>query len=136
VRTREDEATLAELLHPLASLFVPLFFVVMGLQVDLRSLASLPAVGFGLVLTLCAFAGKLACVLGVREGGVSRLAVAIGMLPRGEVGLIFAGIGTTLTLAGQPLLSPSLFSAVVLMVLVTTLVAPVGLRWALQRRRV
>jgi Kef-type K+ transport system membrane component KefB len=134
VRTREDEATLAELLHPLASLFVPLFFVVMGLQVDLGSLASLPAVGFGLVLILCAFAGKLACALGVRERGASRLAVAIGMLPRGEVGLIFAGIGTTLTLAGQPLLSPSLFSAVVLMVLVTTLVAPVGLRWAFQRR--
>jgi Kef-type K+ transport system membrane component KefB len=133
VQTREDEATLAELLHPLASLFVPLFFVVMGLQVDLGSLASLPAVGFGLVLILCAVAGKLACALGVREGGVSRLAVAIGMLPRGEVGLIFAGIGTTLTFAGQPLLSPSLFSAVVLMVLVTTLVAPVGLRWAVQR---
>jgi hypothetical protein len=50
------------------------------------------------------------------------------------VGLIFAGIGTTLTLSGQPLLSPSLFSAVVLMVLVTTLVTPVGLEWAFHRR--
>jgi Kef-type K+ transport system membrane component KefB len=134
VRTRQEDATLAELLHPLSSLFVPLFFVVMGLQVDLWSLASLPALGVGLVLILCAFAGKLACALGVLGGGVSRLAVAIGMLPRGEVGLIFAGIGTTLTLAGQPLLSPGLFAAVVLMVLVTTLVAPVGLRWAFQRR--
>jgi Kef-type K+ transport system membrane component KefB len=92
--------------------------------------------GFGLVLIVCAFAGKLACAVGVRGRDVSRLAVAIGMMPRGEVGLIFAGIGTTLTLAGQPLLSPSLFSAVVLMVLVTTLVAPVGLRWAIQRRGV
>jgi Kef-type K+ transport system membrane component KefB len=136
VRTREEDATLAELLHPLSSLFVPLFFVVMGLQVDLGSLASLSALGFGLVLILCAFAGKLACAVGVRGRGVSRLAVAIGMMPRGEVGLIFAGIGTTLTLAGQPLLSPSLFSAVVLMVLVTTVVTPVGLRWAFQRRGV
>jgi Kef-type K+ transport system membrane component KefB len=134
VRTRQEDATLAELLHPLSSLFVPLFFVVMGLQVDLWSLASLPALGVGLVLILCAFAGKLACALGVLGGGVNRLAVALGMLPRGEVGLIFAGIGTTLTLAGQPLLSPGLFAAVVLMVLVTTLVAPVGLRWAFQRR--
>jgi Kef-type K+ transport system membrane component KefB len=133
VRTREEDATLAELLHPLASLFVPLFFVVMGIQVDLGSLASLPALGFGLVLILCAVAGKLACALGVLTRGVSRLAVAIGMIPRGEVGLIFAGIGTTLTLAGQPLLSPGLFAAVVLMVLVTTLVTPVGLRWAFQR---
>jgi Kef-type K+ transport system membrane component KefB len=134
VRTRQEDATLAELLHPLSSLFVPLFFVLMGLQVDLWSLASLPALGVGLVLILCAFAGKLACGLGILGGGVSRLVVAIGMLPRGEVGLIFAGIGTTLTLAGQPLLSPGLFAAVVLMVLVTTLVAPVGLRWAFQRR--
>jgi Kef-type K+ transport system membrane component KefB len=110
-RKSSCSSTLAELLHPLSSLFVPLFFVVMGLQVDLGSLASLPALGFGLVLILCAFAGKLACAVGVLGRGVSRLAVAIGMLPRGEVGLVFAGIGTTLTLAGQPLLSPSLFSA-------------------------
>jgi Kef-type K+ transport system membrane component KefB len=136
VRTREEDATLAELLRPLSSLFVPLFFVVMGIQVDLGSLASLPALEFGLVLILCAFAGKLACAVGVLTAGVSRLAVAIGMIPRGEVGLIFAGIGTTLTLTGQPLLSPGLFSAVVLMVLVTTLVTPVGLRLVFQRRGV
>jgi Kef-type K+ transport system membrane component KefB len=136
VRTREEDATLTELLHPLSSLFVPLFFVLMGIQVDVGSLTSLPVLGFGLVLILCAFVGKLACALGVFGGGVSRLAVAIGMIPRGEVGLIFAGIGTTLTLADQPLLSPSLFSAIVLMVLVTTLAAPVGLRWAFRRRAI
>jgi Kef-type K+ transport system membrane component KefB len=134
VRTRQEDATLAELLHPLSSLFVPLFFVLMGIQVDLGSLASLPVLGFGLVLILCAFVGKLACALGVLGGGINRLAVAIGMIPRGEVGLIFAGIGTTLSLAGQPLLSQGMFSAIVLMVLVTTLVTPVGLRWIFQRR--
>ncbi len=134
VRTRQEDATLAELLRPLASLFVPLFFVLMGIQVDLRSLASLPALGFGAVLVFCAFVGKLACALGVLGGGTNRLAVAIGMIPRGEVGLIFAGIGTRLSLDGQPLLSQGLFSAVVLMVLITTLVTPVGLRWTFQRR--
>jgi Kef-type K+ transport system membrane component KefB len=134
VRTREEDATLAELLHPLASLFVPLFFVLMGIQVDLRSLINLPALGFGAVLILCAFLGKLACALGVLEGGTNRLAIAIGMIPRGEVGLIFAGIGTRLSLDGQPLLSQGLFSAIVLMVLVTTLVTPVGLRWIFQPR--
>jgi Kef-type K+ transport system membrane component KefB len=134
VRTREEDATLAELLHPLASLLVPLFFVVMGLQVQLGSLANPTALGFGGLLLVCALAGKLACALGVLERGLNRLAIAIGMVPRGEVGLIFAGIGTRLTLEGQPLLSPSLFSAVVLMVLVTTLVAPIGLRWAFSGR--
>jgi Kef-type K+ transport system membrane component KefB len=114
---------------------VPLFFVVMGLQVQLGSLANPTALGFGGLLLVCAMAGKLACALGVLERGLNRLAIAIGMVPWGEVGLIFAGIGTRLTLEGQPLLSPSLFSAVVLMVLLTTLVAPIGLRWAFNGRR-
>jgi Kef-type K+ transport system membrane component KefB len=52
------------------------------------------------------------------------------MIPRGEVGLIFAGIGVGLSLNGQPILSLGAFSAIVLMVLVTTIVAPIGLRWA------
>lgn len=133
VRSREEEATLSELLSPLSSLFVPLFFVLMGIQVHLGSLASPVVVGFGLVLIFSALAGKLACALGVVERGVNRLAVAIGMIPRGEVGLIFAGIGTSLTLQGQPVLSQGLFSAIVLMVLITTLVTPVGLRWAFGR---
>jgi Kef-type K+ transport system membrane component KefB len=134
VRTREEDATLAELLHPLSSLLVPLFFVLMGIQVDLKSLASPMALGFGVVLIICALAGKLACALGVLRPGINRVAVAIGMIPRGEVGLIFAGIGTRMTLEGQPLLSPSLFSAVVLMVLVTTLVTPLGLHWVFTHR--
>jgi Kef-type K+ transport system membrane component KefB len=89
--------------------------------------------GFGIVLVVCAIAGKLASGLGLARPGMNRLAVAFGMVPRGEVGLIFAGIGTSLTLQGAPLLSQGTFSAVVLMVLVTTLVAPVGLRWAFGR---
>jgi hypothetical protein len=53
----------------------------------------------------------------------------------GRGGLIFAGIGTSLTLDGRPVLSPGVFSAVILMVLVTTLATPPGLRWALRRAR-
>lgn len=132
VQYGEEHATLSELLHPLSSLFVPLFFVLMGLKVDLASLADPGALGLAGVLILCALAGKLACGLAVVAKGVNRLAVAIGMVPRGEVGLIFAGIGTTLTLDGQPILSQGVFSAAVLMVLVTTLAAPIGLRWSLR----
>ncbi len=133
VRTRKEEATLSELIHPLSNLFVPLFFVLMGIQVHLESFASPQTLALGIVLILCALAGKLACALGVVGGGVNRLAVAIGMIPRGEVGLIFAGIGASLTLQGQPILPQGAFSAIVLMVLVTTLLAPVGLRWAFRR---
>lgn len=134
VRTRKEEATLSELMHPLSTLFVPLFFVLMGIQVHLGSLASPNILTLGAVLILCALAGKLACALGVVSRGVNRLAVGIGMIPRGEVGLIFAGIGASLTLQGQPVLSQGAFSAIVLMVLATTLLAPVGLRWAVGRK--
>jgi Kef-type K+ transport system membrane component KefB len=133
VRTRAEDATLAELLHPLSSLFVPLFFVLMGVQVHVGSIASSEMLLFAAALNLAAVVGKLVCGLGVVTRGVRRLAVGIGMVPRGEVGLIFAGLGTALTLDRQPLLSPAVFSAVVLMVLVTTLVAPVGLRWVFNR---
>jgi Kef-type K+ transport system membrane component KefB len=135
VRARQEEATLSELMHPLSALFVPLFFVLMGIQVDVGSLASPDIMLLGAVLVLCGLAGKLACGLGVLGDGGNRLAVGIGMVPRGEVGLIFAGIGVQLTLEGKPLLTDGMFSAIVLMVLVTTLLAPIGLRWAFSRSK-
>lgn len=134
VRARQEEATLSELMHPLSSLFVPLFFVLMGIQVHLGSLARADILALGATLIICALAGKLACSLVSGGRGVNRLAVGIGMIPRGEVGLIFAGIGVSLTLQGQPVLSQGVFSAIVLMVLATTLLAPLGLRWAFRPR--
>jgi len=133
IRTSSEEESLSGLLHPLSSLFVPLFFVLMGIKVDLGSLASPAILILGAALVLCGIAGKLACALGVIERRINRLAVAIGMIPRGEVGLIFAGIGSSLTLQGRPVLSQGAFAAIVLMVLVTTLLAPIGLRWAFRR---
>ena len=133
VRTREEHATLSELLRPLSQICVPLFFVLMGTHVHLKTASAFIVFGFGMVLILAAVTGKLACALGVTQRKVNRLAVAIGMIPRGEVGLIFAGVGTSLTLQRQPVLSQDIFSAVVFMVLVTTLVTPVGLRWAFAR---
>jgi Na+:H+ antiporter len=61
--------------------------------------------------------------------------VALGMLPRGEVSLIVAGLGTSLMLEGEPLFPQSVFSALVLVVLVTTLITPIGLRWIFQLNR-
>ncbi len=132
VRTPGEKATLSELLHPLSSLFVPLFFVLMGIQVDVPSLVTRESLAFGVVLVLVAVASKLACAAGVVTAGINRLVVGIGMVPRGEVGLIFAGIGAALLLEGRPLLSQTAFSALVLMVVVTTLLTPIGLRWALR----
>jgi len=134
IRAREEHAALSELMHPLSAIFVPLFFILMGIRVDATSLASPDILALGTVLVVCALAGKLVCGLGVFGGGVNRLAIGIGMIPRGEVGLIFAAIGVRLTLETKPLLTEGLFSAMVLMVLVTTLLTPIGLRWAFTRR--
>jgi Kef-type K+ transport system membrane component KefB len=85
------------------------------------------------VLIVCAIVDKLACAFGVVEHGIRRLPVAIGMIPRGEVGLIFAGIGTQVMLEGNPILTQHVYSAVVVMVVVTTLIVPTGLRWAFSK---
>jgi Kef-type K+ transport system membrane component KefB len=130
VRSKADEATLRDLLNPLSNLLVPLFFVLMGLQVNLVSLAAPSALALGSLLIVCAIIGKLVCALGVVGRSIRRLPVGIGMIPRGEVGLIFAGIGTQVMLEGHPILTQDVYSAVVVMVVVTTLIVPTGLRWA------
>src|SRR5262249_12720472 len=97
LRARDPEKrSLHGLLAPLASFLVPVFFVLMGMRVDLRSFARIEIMGFAAVLTAVAVLGKQACSLGVLEKGADRLAVGLGMIPRGEVGLIFASIGATL----------------------------------------
>ncbi len=128
-----DEVELEDLVRPIAWLLVPVFFIRMGAGVDLRSFADPQVVGIALALTGAAVLGKGACAAGVLGGAARRLPVAVGMIPRGEVGLIFAGIGRSLTLNGQPVISTSLFSAVVVMVVVTTLISPPALKWALGR---
>jgi Kef-type K+ transport system membrane component KefB len=130
IRAGAAEITLRELLTPLSQVFVPLFFVLMGLQVDVSNFADPSALALGGVLILGAIVGKVVCGLGVVRSGINRLAVGIGMIPRGEVGLIFAGIGSRLSLDGAPILSQETYSALIIMVLVTTLITPFGLRWA------
>ena len=94
-----------------------------------------PAVlGLAGALTLAAIVGKQMSMLGVVTKGVDRLVVGIGMIPRGEVGLIFANIGLGLHVAGKPIVDQDTFSAVVVMVIVTTMVTPPALKWAFTRK--
>jgi Kef-type K+ transport system membrane component KefB len=127
------EHTIEEMLQPITTFLVPIFFVLMGIRVDLSTFGHLNILGFAAVLTLVAIIGKQVCGLAVAERGLNRLAVGLGMIPRGEVGLIFAGIGMTLRLNGEQVVSVPTFSAVVIMVIVTTLVTPPVLKWALTR---
>jgi Kef-type K+ transport system membrane component KefB len=67
------------------------------------------------------------------EKGLDRISVGVGMIPRGEVGLIFASIGASMTLGGVPVVSAATYSAVVIMVIATTLITPIILKMTLER---
>ena len=134
------ERDLSDLLQPVSTVLVPIFFVLMGLKVDLRLFTRLDILGFAAVLTLAAIIGKQVCAGGVIERGIDRLTVGIGMIPRGEVGLIFAGIGATLMLptatgVSEPVINSATFGAVVIMVIITTLVTPFALKWSIGRKK-
>jgi Kef-type K+ transport system membrane component KefB len=128
------EHGLEELVHPISGFLVPVFFVLMGMKTDLRSFAQPGVLGLAAALTIAAIIGKQACSLGVFEKGLDKLSIGIGMVPRGEVGLIFANIGLGLTIAGERVISEATYSAVVVMVIGTTMLTPPALKWSLGRR--
>jgi Kef-type K+ transport system membrane component KefB len=122
-----------EFVSPIVAVFAPLFFVRTGMSVKLGGLS-----GETLLLTFClvvaAIVGKLACGLGIRKKSGDRLTIGIGMTPRGEVGLIFAGAALAIRSGDKPLLSPGVHAALVATVFVTTIVAPPALAWRLRKR--
>ncbi|HEX2677150.1 MAG TPA: cation:proton antiporter, partial [Polyangiales bacterium] len=133
--TERGERGLEELVRPISGLLTPIFFVLMGMRTQLASFAQPGVLGLAAVLTVAAILGKQACGLGVLGRGVDRLTVGIGMIPRGEVGLIFANLGSALTLGGAAVVDHATYSAIVAMVIVTTLITPPALEWAFARKR-
>lgn len=127
------EHGIEELIEPISIFLVPIFFVSMGMRVDLTTFGQIEILGFAAVLTLAAILGKQVCSLAIFDREINRIAIGIGMVPRGEVGLIFAGIGAKLMLDGEPVISVSTYSAVVIMVIVTTLVTPPALKASLKQ---
>jgi len=87
------------------------------------------------VLTLAAILGKQVCGLAASPQ-LNRLVIGFGMNPRGEVGLIFASIGATLMIDGSKVVSPALYTAIVLVVMLTTMMTPPLLKWAIARQAV
>ena len=120
------------LLRPISTFLVPVFFVLMGLRVDLSVFGQAGILGFTAALIAVALVSKQACSLGVLDRGTDRLAVGLGMIPRGEVGLVFAGIGSGLMIGAERVVDPMIFSAIVAMIAATTLLTPPLLAWRLQ----
>ena len=117
--------SVVEKIEPVADVFTPIFFVVVGAPVNVHLFIPGSAdfdaavLVVGLILTAVAIVGKLVAGLAVRRAGISKLVVGVGMVPRGEVGLIFAAIGLS---AG--ILSGEVYSAILIMVILSTFVVP------------
>jgi Kef-type K+ transport system membrane component KefB len=114
-----QHARIADGLGPLGHVFIPVFFASIGINADLSAMVKPQVLALAAVLTVVAIIGKLISAAGVTEPGVDRLMVGIGMIPRGEVGLIFASIGLS-----RGVLNEDLYGAVLIMVLVTTVITP------------
>ncbi len=125
--------SLHQLVRPLSSFLAPVFFVLTGMRVELDALGRTEVLGLGAALTLAAVVGKLVAGFGAIGSRLDRLSVGIGMVPRGEVGLIFANIGLGLAVAAERVVDEALYAAVVMMVLVTTMITPPALKWSLGR---
>jgi len=126
---------LEDFLSPITALLSPIFFVFVGLKVDLASFANPSLIGFAGALTLAAILGKQLCAFGAL-GKLNKKAIGIGMVPRGEVVLFFAGVGASLTLVNkegvtQAVVSSDTFSAIVITVMITTLITPPLLKWSM-----
>lgn len=118
---------------PIADILVPIFFVTVGAKADLGVLNPVVAENrAGLIiasfLIAVAIIGKVITGWAVfGQPGVNRLAIGVGMIPRGEVGLVFAGIGSASGVLDKPL-----EAAIIVMVILTTFLAPPLLQWALK----
>lgn len=125
VINKYSERQIDELIAPISLFFVPIFFVVTGMNVNLTTLSDPTVLVVALGITVAAIVGKY--VAGYAAGPVNKSIVGWGMVPRGEVGLIFAAKGKFLGVV-----SDELFSVIIIMVILTTLLAPPILNYLLQ----
>jgi Kef-type K+ transport system membrane component KefB len=133
----EHQGLIEERLKPITDVFVPIFFVLVGVAVDLAHLNPFNPQSRSILLlagglTLVAIIGKLVSGWGVLDRRVNRWVVGVGMVPRGEVGLIFAGVGL-----GAHIITDGQYGAILIVVALTTFFSPVFLKrllWQEARR--
>jgi Kef-type K+ transport system membrane component KefB len=117
-------------LTPVGHLFIPVFFLQIGINVDVTAFVDLSVIGLALAITAVAIVGKVAAGWGAGSLRADRLTIGLGMIPRGEVGLIFASIGLA-----NAVFTQDLYASVLLMVLITTLITPPLLNWRTRQLR-
>ncbi len=129
----EKQQELESQIIPIADMLVPIFFVTVGAKTDLGVLnpavaSNREGLAMALFLVVVAILGKVVTGLAVfGQPQINRLAIGVGMIPRGEVGLVFAGVGSASGVLSEPL-----EAAIVVMVILTTFLAPPLLRIVFQ----
>ena len=112
----------------LGAIFIPVFFLQIGIDTDVTKFFSGHVLFVAAILTIIAIFGKVVAALGARGANADKLLIGIGMIPRGEVGLIFASIGVAVGVFDD-----ELYAVVLLVVLLTTVITPPLLRWRIER---
>ena len=118
------QAQVASDLNSVGTFFIPVFFLLIGVNADLEAMLRPEVLAIAGVLTIVAVVGKLVSAVGAVGLHVDRLLIGVGMIPRGEVGLIFASIGLA-----EGVIDDELYGALLVVVLLSTLVTPPVLRW-------
>ena len=127
LRTNKKFAkTIEQQMQPIISLFTPIFFVVVGLSINLREIdwASPHVWGFSLVLLAAAIVGKLLGAFAIRESLASRIMIGMSMVPRGEVGLIFVELGRI-----SGIFNNEIHAGMVIVIVLTTIIPPFAMKW-------
>ncbi|MCB0359044.1 MAG: cation:proton antiporter, partial [Bdellovibrionales bacterium] len=119
------ERELEKTLTPVVKVLAIFFFVITGAHLEIGVFADPVTLLFGVGFSLLAIIGKYAApFLSVFDAGVDRRALGWGMVGRGEVGILFAGLGATMSLAGNHVIGPQAYGALLLMIVVTTIIGP------------
>jgi Kef-type K+ transport system membrane component KefB len=116
---KHKQTHVEDLISTISLIFVPVFFVYTGMQIDFGSLLQPRLYAIAAVISIFAIIGKVVAGLAAKGSRREKLLVGVSMVPRGEVGLIFAATGKATGVLGD-----ELFSVIVLVVIITTFIAP------------
>ncbi len=125
----QGERSIHDYIRPIAIFFVPIFFVLTGMKVKLEVFTDLSVLSVALAITAVAILGKLVCGWCFSSSTpINRLIIGVGMIPRGEVGLIFATVGKAIGVVND-----EIYAITVIMVILSTLIPPPILSWLIKR---
>ncbi|MCA9333119.1 cation:proton antiporter [Candidatus Saccharibacteria bacterium] len=125
---KHQESHVEDLINNIGLIFIPVFFVYTGLQIDFGSLLNPSLYVTAVIISIFAVIGKVVAGIAAKGSWNEKLLVGMSMVPRGEVGLLFAAVGKSLGV-----LSTEMFSVIILVVIITTFLAPPLIKKIAQR---